>query len=247
MGLKRSEKMLVGLGMMAGGLALLIGVGLPQWDAYSATNTQIAALNDEIKLMDSQKTSLNAQIALLEKNTDIPPDIHIRTYTEQSKDEVIKAMLDQLVNMATDTGNKFISLSPDETAAPIVAPPPAADKDKAKDGKAQGNQATPTASTSATGSAAADQPADPNAPPEVPPPILSTFGYNLSIRGTYDTLQHFLRSLDSQKELMEVSAILVENEAGADRAGGGSGAATTSDPMHPLKLTASVRIVLQPE
>jgi cytoskeletal protein RodZ len=245
MGLKRSEKMLVGLGMMAGGLALLIGVGLPQWDAYSATNTQIAALNDEIKLMDSQKTSLNAQIALLEKNTDIPPDIHIRTYTEQSKDEVIKAMLDQLVNMATDTGNKFISLSPDETAAPIVAPPPVADK--AKDVKAQGNQAAQTASTPATGDAAAGQSADPNAPPEVPPPILSTFGYNLSIRGTYDSLQRFLRSLDSQKELMEVSAIQIENEAGADRAGGDSGAAKTSDPMHPLKLTASVRIVLQPE
>ncbi|HEY9687619.1 MAG TPA: hypothetical protein V6C52_11645 [Coleofasciculaceae cyanobacterium] len=240
MGLKRSEKMLVGLGMMAGGLALLIGVGLPQWDTYSATNTQIASLNDEIKLLDSQKTSLNAQIALLEKNTDIPSDIHIRTYTEQNQDEVIKAMLDQLVNMATDTGNKFISLNPDDKAEPIMPPPPSADKDKAKAGSQAAN--TPVA-----GDAASGQPADPNAPPAVPPPLLSTFGYDLSIRGTYDSLQGFLRSLDSQKELMEVSAIQIENEAGADRAGGDSGATTTSDPMHPLKLTASVRIVLQPE
>lgn len=250
MALKRSEKMLVGLGLGVGGIALLIGVGLPQWDAFSAANSQISTTNDEIKALESQQINLNAQIALLEKNTDIPPGINIRTYNDQNREEVIKAMLDQVVNLATGTGNKFIALNPDteDPLSNVTAPSPsAAPAPAANTTQTPAAGATTTDTPASANGTATTNATDPNALPPPPPPILSTFSYVLSIRGTYGSLQDFLRSLDSQKELMEVSGINIENEAGADRSSASGGAADVADPGNPLKLTANIRIVLQPE
>ncbi len=219
MALKRSEKVLVGAGMIVGGLALLIGLGLPQWDAFMAANTQIGTLKDELKNLDVQKTSLNAQIALLEKNTAIPPGIEIKMYTEQNREEIIKGMLDQIVGLATGAGNKFISLKPLENVQPIL-PPPAKTDDAAK---------------SAT---------DPNAPPAPPPaPLLSTFGYEMAIRGSYDHLQQFLKAMAAQKDLLEISGIVLEDEASMTQ---GKSADGGTDPGHPIRLTAKLRLALQP-
>lgn len=235
MALKKSEKLLVGGGLIVGGIALFIGLGLPQWDAYSNSNSQVTDLNQQITDLGVQKDTLNAQIALLEKNTDIPPGIEIKTYTPDTKEATIKELLDQVVGMATQAGNKFISLTPTE-AEPILPPAPASKDGKAKEGDA--------AKTTEAGAAAAADANGEKKEPVLPAPILSTFGYDLAIRGTYNSIQNFLKLMDDQKALLEISAIRLENEAASDPAAGGGDKVT--DPSAPIRLTAKLRLALQP-
>lgn len=230
MALKKSEKLLVGGGLIVGGIALFIGMGLPQWDAYSNSNSQVADLNQQITDLGVQKDTLNAQIALLEKNTDIPPGIEIKTYTADTKEVTIKELLDQVVGMATQAGNKFISLTPTE-AEPILPEPKEAEKGK---GDAKATDAAAPA-TEANGE---------NKEPVLPDPILSTFGYDLAIRGTYNSIQNFLKLMDDQKALLEINGIRLENELASDAASGGGD--KISDPSAPIRLTAKLRLALQP-
>src|SRR5688500_14346409 len=127
MPLKKSERRLIGGAALAGGVAIVMLVAMPQWDAFSASTNQVNTLKEDVKNLDQQKESLRSQIALLEKNTDIPPGIIIRTYTEDNREQLVKRLLDQVVTLATGAGNKFISLAPYDAdpimgAAPATAP-----------------------------------------------------------------------------------------------------------------------------
>lgn len=232
MALKKSEKMMVGYGLIAGGIAIVVGLGLPQLDAFNASNTQVNDMNQQIKDLAVQKETLNAQITLLEKNTDIPPGIEIRTYTADNKEQTIKELLDGVVGLATEAGNRFISLTPAE-ADPVIPPPPPT-PDKSKD----------AAATAGTTPAPATGTGDEKKEPVLPPPIMSTFGYDLAIRGTYDSIQNFLRAMDAQKELLEISGIRLENEAGSDQVN--SSGEKITDSSAPIRLTAKLRLAMQP-
>jgi hypothetical protein len=227
MALKHTEKMLVGAAMLAAGIAIVVGVGLPQFDAYNASTTELKNLNEEMTSLQGQKESLTAQIAILEKNTDIPPDIKIKTYTDKNREEVIKQVLDQIAGLATGAGNKFISLKPAEVD-PLVAAAPVDEKAAAGTTNAP---TTPPANGSTT-----------EAPAESPPPMLNTFGYEMSVRGTYDTIQKFLKAMAGEKELMEISAINVTNETSIQ---GGATPDALADPSYPIKLTATLRLAMQ--
>lgn len=246
MALKQSEKTLVGIALMAGSIALFVGLGLPQWDAASASQAQIASLEEEVKNLDAQKSNLNAQIVLLQKNTDIPAGIEIRTYNDNNREQIIKEFLDNITNLATDAGNKFISLTPGE-AIPILGVGKDGEATTAKPGDKSATTATSTANTSS----ATTQAGTTNTPTAgdtsatlQPTPILSTFGYELAIRGTYDTIQSFLRAMDEQKSLLEISGITLENELGGTMTGSSS---QIADPNYPIRLTARIRLALQPE
>lgn len=229
MALKPNEKKLVGIMMLVGGVAMITALGLPQWDAFMANTSQSGSLNEEIKSLDAQKANLGSQIALMEKNTAVPPGLKIRTYTEENREQIIKEMLDGVLGMATTAGNKFISLKPlEEQAAEQAAP------------EATSEQGTAQAPDGATADAAAQSQAAETAAPTA---TLSSFGYELSIRGTYNTIQGFLRALDEQKELMEISGIVLENEYNPDQP---ADADSNPDPSFPIRLTAKLRLVLQP-
>lgn len=229
MALKQNEKTLIGVALLAGGIGLLVAVGLPQLDAYNASNTELTRLNEEMTSLQSQKESLTAQIAILEKNTDIPPDIKIKTYTDKNREAVIKQLLDQVVGLATGAGNKFISLKPAEVEPMVGVSAP-----ETADGKAAGDQ-------KATSPPPAND-ANTEAAPEPPPPMLNTFGYELSVRGTYDTIQKFLKAMAGEKELLEINAINVTNETNVS---GGPTPDSLADPSYPIKLTATIRLAMQ--
>jgi cell division protein FtsB len=220
--MKQSEKTLVGLLLLVGGAAIVALVGLPQWDAFSNNQAQVTSLNDEIKVLDAQKTALNAEIAQLEKNSIIPEDIEVQVYTEKNREQLIKGILDRVVNLATDAGNIFISLAPleNKNAAPE---PPAPAK----------NERTPAASA---GNASEES----DAPP---PPVLRQFSYELSVRGTYTSIQSFLRSMAAQKALIEIAAMKLVNEQGETL----PSADNALDPFHPIRMTATIRLAMQPE
>jgi hypothetical protein len=245
MALKKSERTLVGVALLMGGLSLFMLVGLPQWDAFSASSGQVTALQEEIKGLEARKTALDAQVSLLMRNTDIPPGIAIRKYNEQNRASIIKELLDHVVNLATDSGNRFISLVP-AAATPILPPAAPASASGATANKAAGNSATTASTPSTTAASAGNTTASGADQPDaaLPQPVLNTFGYDLAVRGTYDTLQRFLKSMEGQRELLEITDITLENEAA-----GPSGSANTqmADPAYPIRLTASVRIALQPE
>jgi hypothetical protein len=136
-----------------------------------------------------------------------------------------------VVQVSNDTGNVFISLTPFD-AEPIVPPPPPPDK----------TDGSTTASATTTGST------DPNKPEAPPAPLLSTFGYEIDMRGTYDSLQSFLRNMDQQKELMEVFSITLQNEAFPDPSKPPTTDPNSSpDPKFPIRLNAKLRLVLQPQ
>lgn len=223
--------MLVGAAMLAAGIAIVVGVGLPQFDAYNASTTELKNLNEEMTSLQGQKESLTAQIAILEKNTDIPPDIKIKTYTDKNREEVIKQVLDQIAGLATGAGNKFISLKPAEVEPLVAAAPVDENAAKAAAGTTNAPATTPPTNGSTT-----------EAPAESPPPMLNTFGYEMSVRGTYDTIQKFLKAMAGEKELMEISAINVTNETSIQ---GGATPDALADPSYPIKLTATLRLAMQ--
>lgn len=219
--MKQSEKTLVGLMFLVGGAAIVGLVGLPQWDTFSNNQSQATALNDEVKALESQKTTLTAEIAQLEKNSVLPPDIEVQIYTEKNREQIIKGMLDRVVNLATGAGNLFISLAPSD-ATSTTAPPPDANKD---------------AKAAATTPATTDDAAQSGTPP-----ILNQFNYQLAVRGTYTSVQNFLRTMAKQKSLMEIATMRLENEQGNTTPSPDN----PSDPFHPIKMTATIRLSLQP-
>ncbi len=242
MALKQSEKTLVGVAMIAAGIALVVAVGLPQYDAYNASNTELTTLKDEITSLEAQKTSLAAQIRILEQNTDIPSDIKVKTFTVDTREQAIKQMLDQAVELASETGNVFISLSPVEVA-PFAGTAEAATGDGQEGEPAPGENkdaTAPDASADASGGNGESK-----EPPPPPAPTLSTFGYELAVRGTYDTIQKFLQAMTQQKELMEVLQVTLENEANAASGSASSSSAALASSKAPIKLTATLRLAMQ--
>lgn len=228
MALKKSEKLLIGYAMLGSGVVLFAFLGWPQLDAFSAAKAEVETLEKELADLNLQKDSLKASITLLEKNTDIPPGIIIKTYTPSTKEQVVKQMLDQVVSMAVDAENKFISLAPID-AAPILPPPEADDKDK------DGKKADANASS---------QPAGKDGKEEPPPaPMMTTFGYELAIRGTYNSVQSFLKSMAELKDLLEITEINLENEITGDQS---TSTDKIVDSNFPIRLTAKLRLALQP-
>lgn len=221
--MKKSEQTLVGIMLLAGSAALIGTVGLNQWDAFNNAQSQISSLTDEIKGLDAQKLTLNADIAEMEKNSSIPSDVEVLTYTEKNREQIIKGMLDKVVNLATGAGNLFISLAPSDVKDEPAPPPPPP-------------TAKPAAATDAT-TTADGKPAE----PEPVQPVLNTFDYDVSVRGTYGTIQAFLKAVATQKSLMEIHTIKLENEVGSTAV-----TTDTTDPFHPIRMTAQIRLALQP-
>lgn len=234
--MKSSEKKLVGIAMAAGGIALFVAMGLPQWDVFTANTTKAGTLRDSLKSSQATKDNLTVQISLLEKNIDIPADIQVKTFTNDTEEQATKELLDHVINLATSVGNKFISLNP-ATVDPFLAPKP---KAKDKDGKEIDPAAPPAAGASDGENKAAMQ-----AAAEANAPALLTKGYELTVRGTYNTLQSFLRAMDKQTMILDMLNFDLENEA-ADTSSANSGAAsTTFDPSLPLRLKVTLRLALQ--
>jgi hypothetical protein len=215
---------------------------MPQWDSWNASNNQVNALKEEIKNFTAQQDSLKAQVALLRQHTDVPLGVTIRTYNEGNREQIIKALLDHVVNLAMGAGNRFISLKPSD-AAPMI-PPPAPSASAAKTTTTT-TTSTTTAASATTSTSTSTTDANAEAEAAVAPPPLTTFGYDMAIRGSYDTLQRFLRIMGQQKELLEIVSLTLDNEAVKGKAA--SSSAGIPDPSRPLKLTAHLRLAIQPE
>lgn len=252
--MKNSEKQLVGIGMIAGSIYLVMSFAMPQLDTFNTNNTKSTSLKDELKSTEAQRDSLNLQISLLEKNIDIPANIQVKTFTNDTEEQAAKELLDHVVNLATGSGNKFISLNP-ATVEPFLAPPKPAAKDP-NDPNAAGASPPPAAAAppitpgATTEAPAVSSPDDEKAAAlakaqESLPPLV-TKGYELNIRGTYNTLQAFLRAMDKQSLVMDMMNFELQNEAAGSTAGaavtpGGS----TIDPNFPLRLKVTLRLALQ--
>src|SRR5690606_9522787 len=104
----------------------------------------------------------------------------------------------------------FISLAPSDNkgAIPVSLPPAKNEKTSATSaGKTSEEQELP------------------------PPPVLKQFSYELSVRGTYSSIQSFLRAMAAQKALIEIATMKLVNEQGETTSSDG-----TLDPFHPIRM-----------
>jgi hypothetical protein len=238
--MKSSEKKLVGIAMIAGGIALVFGLGLPQMDAFNANTTKSASLKADLEAAQADKLNLNLQIAMLEKNIAIPRNIQIKTFSSDNEEEAAKELLDHVVNLATDSGNKFVGLSPAKVD-PFLTPPKPKANSTATGAPASPTPAPPPANATATTATSPDSTQDASAQASLP--LLITKGYELTIRGSYASLQAFLHAMDQQLMVMDMLNFDLENEM-ADATTGGA-AAGDSDPSLPLRLKVTLRLALQ--
>ncbi len=225
MALKDREAKLIGIMLIIGGLGAFVALGLPQLDALGKAVQQKGTLEQSNQDLEAQKQTIQTAINTLQEQAKLPNDVKVRQYTDATQQKVVKEILDTVIKSAATRDNTVVYLKPWLEVTPIIPPPPAPD---------------PNAQPPAGANAA------PPAPP--PPPPLTTVGYEFAIRGTYQTIQSFLESMDQQKEIVEINSVQLLNEGGADRVGG-KGAITAAevlkDPTKPIRLTTKLRLVLE--
>ncbi|MEM0952224.1 MAG: hypothetical protein AAGI66_08810 [Cyanobacteria bacterium P01_H01_bin.74] len=235
MALKSSEKNLIGIALIVGGIALFFALGLPQWDEYSAKKNEIETLKIEKQNLENQKTVLGTQIKVLEKQVNTPLGFDVVTYTEPTKAKMIKAMLDHVINLSSQAGNLFIKLSSVEKTPQEIAQEQAAAQAQLAS-KQNPDKNNLLANLTSDDANTAEEPV-------VLPPSLNTFKYQLSVRGSYASIQKFLQLIDSQKALLALSDLTLENEQiSLENTGDGQ---TVFDPTHPIKLTVNLLITMQ--
>ena len=251
--MKRSEKMMVGVGMMGLGVVIAFMVGGEQYTAFQTNTTKAAELQTSLATLETQRQGLAAQKAELEKGVDLPSDIHILTYSPNNKDQVLKQIMDAMVSKIAEFDNTLISLAP-QTVDPLIPPPAEGVVDPNNPTAAP---ADPAAAPPADANAAA-LPADGTAPPSdatggtitlggpapVAAPTIETYGYAIQMRGTYEGIQGFLKAIADSHDLMELINIKIENEAGEVRSDKPTD--TAFEASKPIKLTAVLRVGLQP-
>jgi hypothetical protein len=230
MALKQNEKTLIGVALLASGIALVVLAGLPQWDLYNTQNSQVTILKTEKEALQTQKEALTLSVNTMEQNANIPLNLKIATYTDATREKMIKQLLDHVVSLSSQTGNTFISLMP------------TAEDDKA----ASEEEAKEAEKTTATGTEGKTAGTDPTAT-ETPKltaeePVLNTFQYDLAVRGNYDTLQRFLKLVDHQGTLIAFNRLSLENELTSQAQ---SGKDLLLDPTRPVKMTVNIHLALQ--
>ncbi|MEB3287168.1 MAG: hypothetical protein VKJ04_06660 [Vampirovibrionales bacterium] len=240
MALKKSEKQLVAVMLFVCAGAAVFMLGLPNLKLIQESWAAKTSLETEIKNSDTVESSLRVQVETLKQQMKLPNDIIIRKHTPENLQANVKEILNKVLKLASRNNNKIISLAPWSEVPPILPPQAAA--------------AVP-AETQANTENAGGEDEKPAAPA---PPPLTVVGYELSLRGSFEAVQGFLKEMEKQTELVDISSIQIVNEQGPDRgaedrsSGGRSEQNETSDapimdPTKPIKLIAQLRLVLEPQ
>jgi hypothetical protein len=261
MAMTKKEQVLVGATLVVGGL---VGIGMllvmPQVDAITLGWSNIEQQKKQLEQLNVQKSSLESHIAQYQQEKKIPTDIILRTYKPDNVAAVMKEMVGTIVSQATKNGTMLISLIPVDLNTPFgesnsggstpapTAPTPVTPvaSSAAAPATTEAPAANPVqAAANAVGSAVTGSSA--STAPVAPQPLrpgLQTYGYDLVVRGNYQSIQGFLASLNKHKELIEVSNILIENEAGSERQDTDG---IKSDLLRPIKLTTRLKLILLPD
>jgi len=229
--MKTSEKYLVAVLLF---LVAFGGIGLygafPLFDSIQKKLNTTHQRENEIKAFETAVNALNMQVFQYQKMKELPPGLRVREFQPETYERNIKEMIDQVITLATDNGNDLISLKP--IAEEIAPTPPAPGK-------------TPPAIAPNTA-----KPRDPNTTPGTQSDILDdankvlkTYTYELVIRGAYDSINGFLRSMNHHNEVIEIKSINMVNETGENRDQGTEN--TLANPLKPLKLTSCVVLFLE--
>ncbi len=215
------DKIILGGGLIAAGF-IVVGLLLiePAWKNIEATQLKIKEAETLVESLSAQEKSINLEIQRYQQKVDLPSNLIIREFKTASLDENIKIMLDAVIHTATAAGNVLVSLEPIASAPP---PPPA------------------------TPPAAPATPAVPGAapPPPPPPPALRAVEYDMVVRGNYNNLVSFFKTMSEYNELVEIISIKMQNEGSSERVASGSSGGRM-DPSKPIRLTAKFKLYLKP-
>lgn len=227
--MKAREKTIVGVGLMAGGIFLMMQFGLPQWDQFTANLNTINSAGARLQNFQATRDALANEVRKLRNTDTLPAAVQIREFSGDNLQEMVKGMLDDVVGFAAANNNKLVQLKP-YAADPFIKPPQL-ENDNTPFG--QKKELTPEQEKQLEESRQ-----------------LQTIGYELVIRGTYGTIQSFLKDMEQYGELVEISSIELVNEAGADRSGtdplvDGGQADVLFDPSRPIRATMNLRLGLK--
>ena len=164
---------------------------------------------------------------------EVPAEVHLREFaSEDDLQPLVKDVLNDIVGFADAHNNKLIVLKP-YAAEPFIKPPP----EPETGGIRRNAQKAPS--------------------PEEQQKLdeqrklanqIRTIGYEMAIRGTYGTIQSFLKEMEQYDQLVEINTITLLNEAGADRSGANplvKGKDVLFDPARPIRATMMLRLGLK--
>ncbi len=209
------EKWMIGGLLLVGGVGVVVGyLIIPTVDSIIKNGKEVARLETSLMMLEANLVGIENTIKKLKKVKELPDGLKVRSFQPEGFQKNIKIMVDQVVELSTSNGNDLISLTP--WVAPEIPPPPAK----------------------------LDKNGEPIPGAENEKPSLKSFGYELTVRGSYENVLGFIGSLNEHNELIEIKDIKIENEGGEDRSADSN---DTLNPFKPIKLTSKIILYLQPE
>lgn len=249
---------LAALTLIVGGGALMLV--MPQVEAIQTKRNDLTTLQGEVNTLTLSEQRMQGNIQEYEQKLASLKELETFTYPAGRMDIGVKAFIDQVVRLASQTGNELISLEPTQSAAEGQAaaappPPPSTPADDALQGQA-GDSLTSDANAVASSAVEAVDPeqaereAQVKAQVDAKPLPLQEMGYTLQVRGAYAQVHNFLQALRNNPELLDVQSFALENEAGPNREKldpSTSQEGSRLNPAKPIKLTVKLKLFLMEE
>lgn len=226
--MKSREKLLVGLGiLLIGGYFGITVLVMPAVDNVIKKHTQLAVTQTEVATLDAQLANLHQRVQRLRVMKEMPKDVTIRTYKPDEFEASVKAMVDDVVRLATQSGNSLTAIKPWSAPSPGGGPSSALSKPAARRGKATTQQSEPQS--------------------EPQPQInIQSRGYELTFQGTYKPILEYLGALSTYPELIEVENVSFQHQGEASLRGSSQSQAVLHEDQ-PIRVVLRLILYLQPE
>lgn len=222
--MKSREKLLLGIGiLLIGGYFGVSVLVMPAIDSVMKKQAKLATTETEVTMLEAQIGALSQRVQQLKVMKELPQDVVIRKFKRNEFEASVKAMVDDVVQLATKSGNSLTGIKP--WSAPSLTPPPPKNKKSGKEGAA---------------------------PPPAPRMNVRSRGYELTLQGTYGPIHKFLTAVSDYPELIEVNNASFQHQDFSSSRGRGRGrnANGSSEQLHedqPIRVIVKLILYLQPE
>ena len=115
------QQLLIGVGLLATSAATWMYLTIPMFGDIQASFKKSNELKTTVERLDLEVERTSSQIAKLRKLKTLPGNLTVRTFAADAFQQHVKAMLDQVIRLSTESGNDLISLEPWDAPNPKVS------------------------------------------------------------------------------------------------------------------------------